>query len=48
VPMTSEVAGLTESKFSATQAGPDSHTDVPIVLTVALCVVAAIRDSRLI
>ena len=37
--MTSEVAGLTESKFSATQAGPCSHTDVPIVLTVTLCVV---------
>ncbi len=39
--MTSEVAGLTESKFSATQAGPCSHTDVPIALTVALC-----RDYR--
>ena len=49
--MTSEVAGLTESKFSATQAGPCSHTDVPIVLTVTLCVVwvvprfAALRPS---
>src|SRR5277367_811708 len=40
--MTSEVAGLTESKFSATQAGPCSHTDVPIVLTVALCLVPVI------
>src|ERR1039458_1224531 len=41
--MTSEVAGLTESKFSATQAGPCSHTDVPIALTVALHVDPVIR-----
>lgn len=44
--MTSEVAGLTESKFSATQAGPCSHTDVPITLTVALCIDPVIPAIR--
>ena len=34
--MTSEVAGLTESKFVATQDWPCSQTDVPIALTHAL------------